>query len=58
MAAIKIENYFHIVQCLDIIKKKAQFQQNKSLHFKWEKEQTYMFKSLFYDMLYSSQVLF
>lgn len=37
MAAIKIENYFHVVQGLDIIKKKAQFQQAKSLHLKWEK---------------------
>lgn len=60
MVVIKIENYFHIVQGLDIIEKKAQFQQAKSLHLKWEKRTNIynMFKSLCYDMLYSSQVLF
>lgn len=42
MAVIKIENYFHIIQCLDVIKKKTRrFQQTKSLYLKWKKEQTY-----------------
>lgn len=55
MAVINIENYFHIIQCLDIIKKNSQLPT-----FKVEKRTNIYgtFKSLFYYILYSSQVLF
>ena len=60
MVVIKIENYFHIIQSLGIIKKNSQVPTHQKLIFKVKKRASIhcILKSLFHYILHASEVSF